>query len=151
MQNFSVNDKNEILEYIFSKLSVQGRQYFVTWHIAKGFTADISIETTMYNRSDTALLLFYYQLSTPFIPPHLKLQLLWNDSCLWCWAEQVCRSELPGARFAILSFQSIECIGLLINKTWGTVIQMKGILISSSSPLRLLWPNARTEPRPIGS
>lgn len=66
--------------------------------------------------------------------------------------------QVPGLLFPLFNHSSEYgmrhtglCIGFLINKTWGSLIQIKGILISSSGPLCLLWLNERTKLRPISS
>lgn len=160
------------VEYIFRELPVYVVDLlnFVTRHTDQCFTADISIATTMCNGSDIASFFHGYQLCTPFIPSHPKPQLLWNVA-VKSGCEEISHMfhaelnmhvrvscQVPGLLFSLFNHSSEYgmrqtglCIGFLINKTWGTLIQIKGILISSSGPLCLRRLNVRTKLRPISS
>lgn len=137
---------------------------FMTWSIAKFFKAEISIETTVYNGRDIALLFFSNTGCA-----HLSSDLLvWNDSCSCEEILHMFHAELnmhvgvscqvPGLLFSLFNHsseygmrQTGSCIGFLINKTWGTLNQIKGVLISSSGPLCFLWLKERTKLTPISS
>ena len=124
--------------------------------VLRFFTDDFSLETTVHNHTRMT---FSISNNT-----HLSSHRISNCSC--CETTHLAHAELnmpvggscqvPGRLFSLFNHsseygmrQTGSCIGFPINKTWGALIQMKGILISSSGPLCLFCLNVSTKPGPI--